>query len=82
MSKTSRIEAKDRSKTLNSNTQPTETYKTYIIDHICGIYEPLRLALQTHDTLKAEEKIIPIVISRTSTFNVKILAEIAQLVSF
>ena len=52
-----------------------------IIDHIYGIYEPLRLALQTHGTLKVEVKIIPIVISRTNTFHVKTLAEIAQLVS-
>jgi hypothetical protein len=53
-----------------------------IIDHIYDIYEPLRLALQTHGTLKAEVKIILIVISRTVTFHVKTLAEIAQLVSF
>jgi hypothetical protein len=32
--------------------------------------------------LKAEVKIIPVVISRTCTFHVKTLAEIAQLVSF
>ncbi len=53
-----------------------------IIDHIYDIYEPLRLALQAHGTLKADVKIIPIVISRTGTFHVKTLAEIAQLVSF
>ena len=53
-----------------------------IIDHIYDIYESLRLALQTHGTLKAEVKIIPIVISRTGTFHVKTLAEIAQFVSF
>jgi hypothetical protein len=53
-----------------------------IIDHIYDIYEPLRQALQTHGTLKADIKIIPIVISRTGTFHVKTLAEIAQLVSF
>ena len=53
-----------------------------IIDHKYCIYEPVRLALQPHGTLKAEVKIIPIVISRTSTFHVKTLAEIAQLVSF
>ena len=52
------------------------------MDHIYDIYEPLRLALQTYGTLKAEVKIILIVISRTSTFHVKNLAEIAQLVSF
>jgi hypothetical protein len=53
-----------------------------VIDCIYNIYEPLRQALQTHGTLTAEIKIIPFVISRTSTFNVKTLAEIAQLVSF
>ena len=53
-----------------------------IIDHIYDIYEPLRLALQTHGTLKAEIKIIPIVISRAGTFHVNALAEIAQIVSF
>ena len=53
-----------------------------IIDHIYDIYEPLRHALQTHGTLKADVKIIPIVISRTGTFHVKTQAEISQLVSF
>ena len=53
-----------------------------IIDHIYAIYEPLRLALQTYGTLKAKGQIIPIVISRTCTFHVKTLAEIAELVSF
>jgi hypothetical protein len=53
-----------------------------IIDHIYDIYEPLRLALQTHGTLKAEVKIIPIVIGRTRTVHVKTLAEFAQLVLF
>ena len=53
-----------------------------IIDHIYEIYEPLRQALQTYGTLKAEIKIIPIVITRTGTFHIKTLAEIAQLVSF
>jgi hypothetical protein len=52
-----------------------------IIEHIHIIYEPLKLALQTHGTIKADIKIIPIVISRTGTFNFKTLAEIAQLVS-
>jgi hypothetical protein len=55
---------------------------TDIIDRIYTIYEPLKQALQTHGTLKAYIKIIPIVISRTGTFNVKTLAEIAQLISF
>jgi hypothetical protein len=53
-----------------------------VINHIYNIYEPLKQALQTHDTLKAEIQIIPIVISRTGTFNTRTLAEIAQLVSF
>jgi len=53
-----------------------------IIDHIYNIYEPLRLALQTHGTIKADIKIIPIAISEICTFNVKTLAEIAQLVSY
>jgi hypothetical protein len=53
-----------------------------IIDHIYDIYEPLKLELQTHGTLRAYIKIIPIVIIRTGTFHVKTLAEIAQLVSF
>ena len=52
-----------------------------IIDHVYDIYELLRLALQTYGTLKADVKIIPIVISRTGTFHVKTLAKIAQLVS-
>jgi hypothetical protein len=52
-----------------------------IIDHIHAIYKPLKQALQTHGTLKTNIKIIPIVISRTGTFHVKTLAEIAQLVS-
>jgi hypothetical protein len=53
-----------------------------IIDHIYDIYEPLRLALQTHGTLKTDVKILPNIISRTGTFNVKTLAEIAQLIYF
>ena len=48
-----------------------------IIDHIYGIYDPIRLALKTYGTLEAEVTIIPIVISRTGTFHVKTLAEIA-----
>ena len=46
-----------------------------------NICEPRKQALQTHGTIKAEINIIPIVISRTVTFNVKTLAEIAQLIS-
>jgi hypothetical protein len=55
---------------------------TKIIDHIHTIYEPLKNALQTYGTIQADIKIIPIVISRTCTFNVKTLAEIAELVTF
>jgi hypothetical protein len=53
-----------------------------VIDHIYNIYEPLKQVLQIHGTLKAEIIIIPIVISKTGTFNVRTLAKIAQLVSF
>ena len=53
-----------------------------IIDHIHNIYEPLKLALQTHGRIKADIKIIPIVISRTGTFNIKTLAKLVQLVSY
>jgi hypothetical protein len=53
-----------------------------VINHIYNIYEPLKQSFQIHGTLKADIAIIPIVISRTSTFNVRTLAEIAQLVSF
>jgi hypothetical protein len=53
-----------------------------VINHIYNIYEPLEQALQMHGTLKADIKIIPIIISRTGTFNVRTLAEIARLVSF
>jgi len=57
-----------------------------IIDNIHTIYEPLRQAIlncSSHPIRwKAEVQIIPIVISRTCSFHVKTLAEIAQLVSF
>jgi hypothetical protein len=53
-----------------------------IIDHIYTIYEPLKQALQTHGTLRADINIILIVVRRTSTFNVKNFAETAHLVSF
>jgi hypothetical protein len=52
-----------------------------IIDHIYNIYEPLKLALQTHGTIRDDIIIVLIVTSRTRSFNVKTLAEIAQLVS-
>jgi hypothetical protein len=53
-----------------------------IIDHIHNLYEPPKIALQTHGKINADIKIIPIVITRTNTFNTKTLAEIAQLVSY
>jgi len=53
-----------------------------ITGHNYVIYEPLKLAHQTHGTIKADIKLIPIGINRTCTFNVKTLAEIAQLVSY
>ena len=42
-----------------------------IIGHVYNIYEPLRIALQTYGTLKADVKFIPIVISRSGTLDVK-----------
>ena len=54
-----------------------------VINHNYNIYEPLKIALQTHIILRDTLKIIPVVvITRTGTFHVKNLAEIAQLVSF
>ena len=53
-----------------------------VIDRIYTFHEPLKQALQTHGTLKADIAIIPIVISIPETFNVKTRAEITQLVSF
>ena len=49
--------------------------------YIYKIYEPFKQALQTHGALKANITTIAIVISRTGTFNVKKLAEIAHLIS-
>jgi hypothetical protein len=49
---------------------------------MCTIYEPLKQPLQTHGNLNADIDIIPIVISRMGSFNVKTLAEIAQSVLF
>jgi hypothetical protein len=53
-----------------------------VIYHIYTNYEILKQALQIHGTINADVIIIPIVISMTETFNVKTLAEIAQLISF
>ena len=53
-----------------------------IIEHMYLLYEPLKTALQTHGGLKADIISIPIVISKTCTFNVRTLVEIAQLVSY
>ena len=60
----------------------TDVNTPAVINHIYKFYEPLKQALQIHGTLKADIIIIPIVISRTGTFNVRTLTEIAQLVSF
>jgi hypothetical protein len=60
----------------------TDDNITKIIEHIHTIYEPLKQALQTYGTLKADIEIISIVLSITCTFNVKTLVEIVQLVSF
>ena len=58
-----------------------------IIDNIHIIYEPLRQAIldcSSHPLFrwKAKAQIIPIVISKTGSFHIKTLVEIAQLVSF
>jgi hypothetical protein len=55
-----------------------------ITDHIHALYEPLRQQLLMHaiGMYKADIQVIPIVISRTGSFHVKTLAEIAKLVSF
>ncbi len=74
---TIRTAAEDNYNSLNANDQ--EGNITDIIQHIHTIYEPLKQVLLTHGTLKADIKIIPIVISKTGTFNVKTLAEIASL---
>jgi len=55
---------------------------TISIYHIYQLYEPLKTSLQAHGRLKADVTIIPTVISRTCTFNVNTMAEIAQLVSY
>ena len=62
----------------------TDTNMHTTIEHIRELYEPLRHNLMLHATgeWKAEVQIIAIVISRTGSFHVKTLAEIAQLVSF
>ena len=52
-----------------------------VIDHIYTTYEPLKKAIQDHGHWHDPVVIIPIVISRTGTFHIKTLAEIAQLIS-
>jgi hypothetical protein len=52
----------------------TDSNIQIVNDIIYDIYEPLRLALQIHGILKADIKIIPIVISRSGIFYVKTLA--------
>ena len=46
------------------------------------LYNPLRQAIMDHGQWQGDIDIIPIVISRTGSFNTKTLAEIAQLISF
>jgi hypothetical protein len=62
----------------------TDTNMQIVIDQIYDLYDPLKQAIMTHATgaWKVDVHIIPIVISRTGSFHVKTLAEIAQLVSF
>lgn len=52
-----------------------------VIDRIYTIYNPLKQAIQDHGHWHDPVVIIPIVISRTGSFHVKTLAEIAQLIS-
>ena len=49
----------------SSNENSTDGNIHDIIEHIYVIYEPLKLALQTHGTIKTDIKIITIVISIT-----------------
>ena len=53
-----------------------------VINRIPKLYSPLRQAIRRHGRWEGNIDIIPIVISRTGSFHVKNLAEIAQLVSF
>ena len=53
-----------------------------ITARIPDLYSPLKRAIRIHGEWTDDIDIIPIVISRTGSFNVKTLAEIAQLVSF
>ena len=52
-----------------------------VINHIYTIYDPLKQAILDHGYWNEPIVIIPIVISRTGSFHVKTLAEIAQLIS-
>ena len=52
-----------------------------VINHIYTIYDPLKQAILDHGIWNDPIVIIPIVISRTGSFHVKTLAEIAQLIS-
>ena len=52
-----------------------------IIDSIQEKYRPLQDAIRAHGSWQHPVEIIPIVISRTGSFNVRTLAEIAQLIS-
>ena len=59
----------------------TDTDMHEVIDRIHTIYNPLKQAIQDHGLWHDPIVIIPIVISRTGSFHVKTLAEIAQLIS-
>ena len=59
----------------------TDTDMDVTISEIQEKYAPLRQAILDHGFWRGEIVIIPIVISRTGSFHVKTLAEIAQLIS-
>ena len=60
----------------------TDTNMDTIYDDIKNIYTPLRHSILDHGWWDDTIEIIPIVISRTGSFHVKTLGEIAQLVSW
>lgn len=59
----------------------TDTDTHDISNSIHEKYRPLQDAIRAHGSWQHPVEIIPIVISRTGSFNVKTLAEIAQLIS-
>ena len=60
----------------------TDTNMHEVIARIREIYADLRDAILQHGWWEADIEIIPIVISRTGSFHIQTLAELAQLVSF